>query len=69
MHCQDKKNHNKVLILPIFLVIPLVLIFDVLLYFITRPTCLQCTNVIEFLKTGSLTVFLLGNIGYNLRKK
>ncbi len=39
------------------------------MYVFTRPTCLTCGNLVEFLKTASLTVFILGNIGYQFGKK
>jgi hypothetical protein len=70
MQNQDKKvNKNKLLILPLIAVLPAILIFDVIIYFVTRPTCLACGNLLEFIKTGSLTVFLLGGIGYQFRQK
>jgi len=40
-----------------------------LVYFITRPACLNCGNLLEFLKTGSLSIALIGGfIGYKLNK-
>jgi hypothetical protein len=53
----------------LFLIIPLVIIFDSVVYFITRTACLNCGNLVEFLKNASLTVFLLGGVGYKLRGK
>jgi len=60
---------KKLLSLTIFLLIPFIIIFDSLVYFLTRPACLNCGNLIEFLKNASLTVFLLGGVGYKLRSK
>ncbi len=67
---QDKKNiFSKVLLsLPVFMVIPIVAIFDCIIYFVTRPACLTCNTLPEFLQTASLTVFLLSGIGYTLKK-
>ncbi len=69
MQSQDKKVNHKLFILPILLIIPAVFIFDLLVYLITRPTCLACGNLLEFMKTASLTVFLLTNAGYHLTDK
>lgn len=57
------------LLLGILLLVPFLLIFDSLVYFITRPACLNCGNLVEFLKEASLTVFLLGGAGYQLKNK
>ncbi|OGK18097.1 hypothetical protein A2866_03140 [Candidatus Roizmanbacteria bacterium RIFCSPHIGHO2_01_FULL_39_8] len=55
--------------LPILLILPFIIIFDSLVYFITRPSCLTCGNLLEFLKTGSLSISLIGGvIGYKLKK-
>jgi hypothetical protein len=50
--------------LPFFLIflLPIIVIFDLFLYFLNRSSCLNCGNLIEFFKTGSLTVFLLSQI-------
>jgi len=71
MYRQKGENLLKKLLffLPILLILPFVIAFDSLIYFITRPSCLTCGNLVEFLKTASLTVFLLGSVGYKLRKK
>ena len=58
-----------VFFLPILLILPFILAFDALVYFITRPACLNCGNLLEFLKSASLTVFLLGGVGYKFRQK
>lgn len=52
----------------IMLVVPFSFIFDVLQYFITRPSCLTCNTLPDFLRTGSLTFFLLTSAGYKLKK-
>lgn len=54
--------------LGIFLIIPVIIVFDSLVYFLTRPACLNCGNLIEFLKNASLTVFLLAGLGYQWKK-
>ena len=71
MYFQKYRNLLKkaVFFLPILLILPFILAFDTLVYFITRPACLSCGNLLEFLKTASLTVFLLGGVGYKLKKK
>lgn len=70
MYPQKGENIPKkiLLFLPILLILPFVIAFDSLMYFITRPSCLNCGNLVEFLKTASLSVFLLGNAGYKLKK-
>ncbi len=56
-------------LLPVLLILPFLLTYDSLTYFITRPTCLNCGSLLDFLKNASLTVFLLGGtIGYKLNK-
>lgn len=57
------------LFLPILLVLPFVIAFDSISYFLTRPSCLTCGNLLEFLKSASLTVFLLTGVGYQLKGK
>lgn len=71
MYTQGKNNSIKRLffILPVLLLVPFLVLFDSLIYFITRPSCLNCGNLIEFLKGASLTVFMLGNIGYQLKSR
>ncbi len=72
MYFQKRQNLLKKIIffLPLILVLPFVVIFDTLVYFITRPACLNCGNLVEFLKSASLSVFLLGGvIGYKFKKK
>lgn len=61
MYAQDKNSTLKrlFLFLPALLVIPFLVVFDTLVYFITRPSCLSCGNVIEFLKGASLTVYFI----------
>ncbi|MBI4008938.1 hypothetical protein HY357_01780 [Candidatus Roizmanbacteria bacterium] len=55
------------LFVPILLLLPVIVVFDTLMYFITRPACLNCGNLVEFLKSSSLTIFILGGIGYKLK--
>ncbi|OGK23679.1 hypothetical protein A3A46_02020 [Candidatus Roizmanbacteria bacterium RIFCSPLOWO2_01_FULL_37_13] len=72
MYSQKYRNLLKkaVFFLPILLILPFVFAFDTLIYFITRPACLSCGNLIEFLKTASLSVALIGGVfGYKLKKK
>jgi NADH:ubiquinone oxidoreductase subunit 3 (subunit A) len=51
----------------IFLV-PFIVVFDAIVYFVTKPSCLTCSTLPEFLKTASLTIFLLTSVGYKFRK-
>jgi len=71
MYFQKKRDLLKkaVFFLPMLLILPFILAFDALVYFITRPACLNCGNLLEFLKSASLTVFLLGGVGYKYKKK
>ncbi len=58
------------LFVPVLIILPLVIIFDTLLYFITRPACLNCGNLVEFLKNASLSVALIGSVvGYKLKRE
>jgi uncharacterized membrane protein len=57
------------LAVPLLFILPIIITYDVVIYFLTKPACLNCGNVIEFLKSASLTIFLLGGIGYKLKKK
>ncbi len=63
------KFKNFILIIPVLLVVPFLVLFDTVFYFITRPSCLSCGNLLEFLKGASLTVAFLVSTGYTLRKK
>lgn len=72
MYLQKRENLIKkaLLFLPVLLVLPFVIAFDSLTYFITRPSCLSCGNLVEFLKSASLTTFLISGIaGYKLKKE
>jgi len=67
---QAKNKRKYLLFLPLVLVLPVTLLFDTIIYWTTRPTCLQCGNLLEFLKGASLSVFLVGNVvGYKLKGK
>jgi hypothetical protein len=67
---QAKNKRRLLFILPLVLILPATLLFDTLIYWTTRPTCLQCGNLLEFLKGASLSVFLVANVvGYKLKKK
>ncbi|OGK15346.1 hypothetical protein A2774_03370 [Candidatus Roizmanbacteria bacterium RIFCSPHIGHO2_01_FULL_39_12c] len=57
------------LFLPTLLILPIVILFDSLMYMITRPSCMSCGSLTEFLKTASLSVFLLANTGYKFQTK
>ena len=72
MYGHDKSRFNLknfILIIPVLLVVPLLVLFDTVFYFITRPSCLSCGNLLEFLKGTSLTVAVLTVTGYSFRKK
>lgn len=71
MYSPERQSLTKKLLFtfPFLVVLPLILVFDSIIYFITRPSCFNCSNLVEFLKNGSLTVFLIGNVGYQLKGK
>ena len=72
MYFQKYRNLLKkaVFFLPILLILPFILAFDTLVYFITRPACLSCGNLLEFLKSASLSVGLIGGyFGYKFKRK
>ncbi|OGK57087.1 hypothetical protein A3J15_03675 [Candidatus Roizmanbacteria bacterium RIFCSPLOWO2_02_FULL_38_10] len=48
--------------------IPFIIVYDSLFYLMTRPSCLNCGNLIEFLRNSSLTIMLLSGVGYKLNK-
>lgn len=65
-----KKTSNQFLrSIPVFLVLPLIVIFDTLIYFITKPSCLSCNTLPNFLQTASLSTHLLTTIGYKFINK
>lgn len=65
-----KKTSNQFLrSIPVFLVLPLVVVFDSLVYFITKPSCLSCNTLPNFLQTASLSMYLLTTLGYKFLKK
>lgn len=60
----------------VLLLLPFLLAFDSLMYWMTRPTCLGCGSLTGFLQTSSLSVFMvsamIGEInlmGYSFGKK
>jgi hypothetical protein len=66
----DSKRKRWWLIIPLLLILPLTLAFDAIVYLMGRSACLQCSNLLEFFKTTSLSVFLIaGSLGYKLTKK
>lgn len=71
MYVPKKSNLLKkaLLFLPVLLVLPFIAVFDTLIYFITRPACLNCGNLVEFLKTSSLSISLISTtLGYTYVK-
>jgi len=50
-------------------IIPFIIIYDSLFYLMTRPSCLNCGNLIEFLRNSSLTVLMISSVGYKLSGK
>ncbi len=54
--------------LVVIILIPFIIVFDSLFYFITRPSCLNCGSIVEFLRSSSLTVMFLGSLGYQFKK-
>lgn len=67
---RDRNALKKLLLtVPVFLILPLIIAFDSLIYLFTRPACLNCGNLLEFLKNASLTVFILSSVGYQLGKR
>ncbi len=71
MYSQKDRNLTKKVFffLPVLLVLPFIMVFDSLIYFVTKPSCLSCNTLPDFLKTASLSVFLLTNAGYKLQGK
>jgi hypothetical protein len=51
-----QKIKTKFNIFLIFL-LPLLVAFDVIIYFATRSSCLTCGNIGEFIRTSSLSFF------------
>lgn len=71
MRIQYKNNHVFFRVIPLlvfFLALPVILAFDSIMYFLTKPACLNCGSLIGFLQSGSLSVFLLTSItGYKFK--
>ncbi|MEI6532345.1 MAG: hypothetical protein WCO06_00750 [Candidatus Roizmanbacteria bacterium] len=60
---QVKREINTVLI--IFL--PMLLVFDVLQYWMNRSSCLTCGNVPEFIRNSSLTSAVIAHTFVSIR--
>lgn len=63
-------------VLIILALMPVLLAFDSIMYWVTRPTCLNCGSLTGFLQNGSLSVFVVSNYigelgigGYSFGKK
>lgn len=64
MHQKKGKPFN-----PIFvLFIPVIFIFDVIYYLYTRSTCFQCGNIEEFIKSSSLTFYIVSQFVQQIKK-
>lgn len=45
------------------LILPISFTFDSLNYWMTRPTCLNCGSLVEYLKTSSLSAAMVAAVG------
>lgn len=66
-------KQNRVLSFGVIFLVPLLFIFDVLFYFLTRPACMACGSVTEYMKNMSMSGVIIGElinkIGYLFNHK
>lgn len=65
MTITQKIHHFLLLALPVALLallLPFLLAFDSVMYFVTRPTCLNCGSLGEYVRTSSLSVGMIAGI-------
>lgn len=59
----QRVHHFLLLAIPVLLLtllLPFMLTFDSVMYFVTRPTCLNCGSLGEYVRTSSLSVGVIG---------
>lgn len=71
---KEKQNKKLVFILlalvAFFIASPLLVAYDSIIYLLTRPTCLNCGDLVGFLRSGSLTASLFATtLGYQLKQR
>gem|GEM_PF-2165796 len=67
MHQPKQKTSRKAN--PFILVfVPLFLVIDAISYLMTRPTCLQCSGMDEFIKKTSLTAQAISQVSASFRQ-
>ncbi|MCL4374724.1 hypothetical protein M1523_02585 [Patescibacteria group bacterium] len=49
--------------------LPGLIVFDFFYYWINRSSCLECSNVTEFIRNSSLSFFIVVQLYQTLRKK
>ncbi len=54
---------NVILLGIFFVLLPFLLSYDSIIYFLTRPTCLNCGSLVGFIQSHSLTAFMLTSLG------
>lgn len=69
----NKKTSRLMLpLVVLFLVLlPVACVYDVVMFLVTRPTCLNCGSLVDFFRTQGLSMMMvresLSSIGYRLK--
>lgn len=69
MTATQKVHHFLLLAIPVLLLallLPFMLTFDSVMYFVTRPTCLNCGSLGEYVRTSSLSVGVIAGMASQL---
>jgi len=53
----------------LILLLPMIIVFDFVYYWINRSSCLNCGNLFQFLTTSSLTIFILSRFFNQSKQK
>lgn len=65
MNVMQRIHHFLLLAIPLLLLtllLPFLLAFDSIMYWITRPTCLNCGSLGEYVRTSSLSAVMIGSM-------
>jgi hypothetical protein len=61
----QRLHHILLLIIPgllLALLLPFLLAFDSIMYMVTRPTCLNCGSLAEYVRNSSLSAVMVGGM-------
>ncbi len=72
MKIMQRVQHAFLLVIPVLLLallLPFLLAFDSVMYMITRPTCLNCGSLGEYVRSSSLSARIIAGMATQLGQK